>query len=90
MNTNTEVLQIVNLALMINALDGHKVVINMGGSTNAVSLFIYEPDSVVPVVGRFVDLDLPEAHPHLRLIRHHMETLLANEEARAEQLGEAA
>lgn len=90
MNANTEILQIVNLALMINALDGHKVVIDLGGQAAHVCVFVYPKDSLAPVDYLHTFSDQPESHLKLRVIRQHLEFLLAAEEAKDRALGEAA
>lgn len=83
MNTNTEILQIVNLALMINDLGGHQVVIDLGGESAHFCAFIYPNGSQAPIDYLHTFTDQPEALPKLRLIRQQMETLLENEEAKA-------
>lgn len=90
MNANTEILQIVNLALMINALDGHKVVVDIGGTVAHFCVFIYAKDAVAPIDYLHTFSDQPEAHLKLRVIRQQLESLLEAEEAKAQQLQVAA
>lgn len=83
MNTDTEILQIVNLAMMINRLGGHQVVVNLGGESAHFCAFIYPKGSQAPVDYLHTFTDQPESYLKLRVIRQQMESLLANEEAKA-------
>lgn len=85
MNTDTEILQIVNLSLMINRLGGHQVVLNISGESAHFCAFIYPHGSQAPVDYLHTFTDKPEAYPQLRLIRQQLEFLLSNEEAKAQQ-----
>ncbi|WP_375191841.1 hypothetical protein [Marinobacter sp.] len=86
MNTQTEILQIVNLALMVNALGGHQVVVNFGGESAHFCAFIYPKGSHAPVDYLHCFIDQPESHLKLWVIRQQMETLLENEEARIKKV----
>lgn len=83
MNTTTEILQIVNIALMINALGRHQVVVNLGGESAHFCAFIYPAGSQAPIDYLHTFTDQPESHLKLRTIRQQVESLLENDEAKA-------